>query len=281
VLRGKRLMAKKILVVDDEQSIRALLNDILSAEGYEVQDASNGKEAIEKIAKIVPDLIITDLQMPVMDGLELIKTVRAEQPDILFLVITGYATVDSAIQALQLGAINYITKPFKMEDLLGIVRKGLRINELKQVTMETLPYMEHSLRFNIPSQIKLIQGIIQKVIQSLVSMGYDPNESQNTIPLILNEAITNAIRHGNKGDDKKSVDINAFINNNGYSITVRDEGHGFNPETIPDPTEPENLLKTSGRGIFLIRCKVDNVEFNPKGNEMIMFKARDPEADSQ
>lgn len=274
-------MAKKILVVDDEQSIRVLLNDILSAEGYIVEDASNGKEAVERIEADAPDLVITDLQMPIMDGLDLIRKVRSEWPDILFLIITGYATVDSAIQALQLGAINYITKPFKMEDLLSIVRKGLRINELKQVTMETLPYMEQTLRFNIPSRIKLIQGIIQKVIQSLISLGFEPTEVQNTIPLILNEAITNAIRHGNKGDDNKSVEINVFINSSGYSITVRDEGHGFDPQSIPDPTEPENLLKTSGRGIFLIRCKVDNVEFNPKGNEMIMFKAKEPETVAQ
>jgi len=97
-------------------------------------------------------------------------------------------------------------------------------------------------------------------------------EKLGNILLAVTEAATNAIKHANKGDINKKVYIDAFVEGSNLIIKVKDEGNGFDPESIPDPTEPENLLKDSGRGVYLLRCYMDDLEYKktPTGMELIL-----------
>ena len=109
----------RILIVDDEASIREGLVDVLKDEGYDVTGASNGAEAIGAIAQCSYDVVVTDLRMPEIDGLEVLRRVGELSPQTLVLLITAYASVETAVEALRNGAHDYILKPLVVEDVLS------------------------------------------------------------------------------------------------------------------------------------------------------------------
>lgn len=121
----------KILVVDDEESIREFLEIMLRKEGYEVTVAEDGAVAKATLEKKSFDMIISDLQMPNMNGIELLKHVRADYPDIMFLMITAFGTTESAVDAMKMGAYDYITKPFKIDEVRINVANALRSKNLE------------------------------------------------------------------------------------------------------------------------------------------------------
>jgi ATP-dependent Lon protease len=123
-----------ILVVDDEEIARTNMEYILTREGYQVKTAANGLEALEKAREQAFDLILTDLKMDKMDGLQLLESVKEVAPHAAVIMITGFATVDTAVQAMQKGAVHYLSKPIKIEDLRASVKK---IYEKKRVLQKT------------------------------------------------------------------------------------------------------------------------------------------------
>ena len=119
-------MKEKILVVDDEQAIRILLSRALANLGkFQVEVAGNGEEALAKVEHGQFDLVLTDLKMPKMDGLELINRISTRRPDILTVLMTGHGSIDSAIKAMKRGASDYLTKPIDLEEMLLRLRRVL------------------------------------------------------------------------------------------------------------------------------------------------------------
>ncbi len=106
---------RKILIVDDEQNMRIVLFEALSRNGYEVAVSENGRTAVEMVKKNLPDLVIADIKMPEMDGIELLDRLKKQHPDLPVVIITGYAAVDTAVKAMKQGAFDYIIKPFPIE----------------------------------------------------------------------------------------------------------------------------------------------------------------------
>ncbi|MGB7567914.1 MAG: SpoIIE family protein phosphatase [Chitinivibrionales bacterium] len=109
------------------------------------------------------------------------------------------------------------------------------------------------------------------ILSSMDSLGY-PDESIRKMKIILTELFANAIYHGNKGDHSKKVTIGHIINKKKILVSIMDEGDGFDPAGIPDPTLPENLVKDCGRGLYIVHTYVDKVEFNAKGNRVTVIK---------
>ena len=123
---------KRILVVDDDESLRWVTQAQLQQSGYEVNAAANGNEGLASIQHAPPDLVITDLKMPGMSGLEFLKKIRADYPEILVIVVTAFGTVETAVEAMKAGAYDYITKPVNMDELRLIVSRGLEHLDLKE-----------------------------------------------------------------------------------------------------------------------------------------------------
>ncbi|MEK6672140.1 MAG: response regulator [Nitrospirota bacterium] len=125
------MSGKRILVVDDEEIIRVSCRKCLKPEGYEVDAASNGIEGMELITRSGNsyDLILTDLKMPDMDGMEFLARVKEAQPGAKVIMITGYNTVEYAVKAIKLGAYNYIEKPFTPDFLITAVKEALEAPE--------------------------------------------------------------------------------------------------------------------------------------------------------
>lgn len=125
----------KILVADDEQSMREFLEIMLKKEGYKVALASNGEEVTKMIEKDIFDLILLDIRMPKLDGISALKKIKSVNPETIVIMITAYASADTAIQAMKEGAYDYITKPFKVDEIKLIIRNAL---EKKQLQKENL-----------------------------------------------------------------------------------------------------------------------------------------------
>lgn len=123
VLRAAR--KPHILVVDDEEIARKNLTHILAKENYEVATASNGEEALKELGSSEFDVVITDLKMPGIDGMEILEKIKTKNPDTKVIMITGYATVPSAVEAMQKGAFNYISKPFKLDEVRTTMKNAL------------------------------------------------------------------------------------------------------------------------------------------------------------
>jgi len=123
-------MSEKVLVVDDEPGMRSLLTRVMEKEGYSAASCADGNEALQAIAKEDWDLVIADIDMPGMDGIELLKHIRKDSPQVPVLMITAYATVETAVEAMKLGAHDYITKPFAMDELKIVVGKALERQRL-------------------------------------------------------------------------------------------------------------------------------------------------------
>jgi DNA-binding response OmpR family regulator len=125
--------ALSVLIVDDDASFREVLVDVAARAGYQVLSCGDGGEALELVRRQSVDLVITDLVMPGPDGLEVLKAVRQHRPEALVIIITGHASLQTAIEAIREGAYDYIRKPFKLEEMeLAIKNVGERIRLLRE-----------------------------------------------------------------------------------------------------------------------------------------------------
>lgn len=123
ILRMSR--RERVLIVDDEDVARKNLSHVLERDDCEVFQASSGEEALRKLGSSDFDIVITDLRMPGIDGMEILERVKAKHPGIAVIMITGYATVETAVEAMKKGAFNYITKPFKLDDVRTTIKQAV------------------------------------------------------------------------------------------------------------------------------------------------------------
>ncbi len=129
----------RVLVVDDEKFIRDIIADFLGMEGYIVRTAEDGVSATNELERARYDMVISDLKMPKMGGLDLLREVARTHPDTLTVIMTGFGTVETAIDAMKRGAYDYILKPFKVEEIVHIVQRGL---EKRRLSAENLRLRE-------------------------------------------------------------------------------------------------------------------------------------------
>src|SRR5579871_5652911 len=129
----------RVLIVDDEKFIRDILADFLGMEGYIVRTAEDGAAALHELGNAHYDLIISDLKMPRMGGIELLEAIGTAAPHALTVIMTGFGTVETAIDAMKRGAYDYILKPFKVEEVIRVVQRGL---EKQRLSAENLRLRE-------------------------------------------------------------------------------------------------------------------------------------------
>jgi len=140
-------MPRRILVVDDESSMCEFMEIMLGREGYEVDSEQDGRSAVTKAREVPYDLVIADLMMPAMSGLELLDKIREDKPELPFLVMTAFASVETAIEALKKGANDYITKPFKVDEIKLAIQKTLENRELRRENRELKARLEDEYSF--------------------------------------------------------------------------------------------------------------------------------------
>jgi len=246
------------------------------------------------------DMAIIDLKMPGMDGMELLGRIKDHSSDITVVVITGYADVENTAKALKAGASDFLPKPFGAQEIFHSVSRLIELKKVREENKKVLPFFSFSMAAEIPSQTEHINGVIHYVTGNLKDLALCEELHMSNINIALYEALINAILHGNleissslreqedttylglmedrKGHEPyrdRQVHITAKESPTEVVYVVQDEGPGFDPTTLPDPTDPGNLEKISGRGILLIRTFMDEVYHNSSGNEITMIKRRD------
>jgi DNA-binding NtrC family response regulator len=158
----------KILVVDDEVPIREMIKKGLSQMGgFNVETAHNGLEAIERIEKDIFDLVLTDLKMPEMDGLELLKNIKGIRPEVMVILMTAYGSIETAVEAMRMGANDYITKPINFDDLLlhisKVQKESLLLKENRLLRMEVRKKFEFNNIIGKSKKMQEIFSLIEKV----------------------------------------------------------------------------------------------------------------------
>jgi len=153
---------EKILVVDDEQGLREVLSIMLKRTGYAVTSVADGEEAVELLSKEIFDLVITDLRMPKVNGMEVLKAAKSASPETVVLVITAFATADSAVEAMKQGAYDYLTKPFQVDEVQLIIRNAL---EKRRLTTENILLKREMASQSSFAQLVGQSEAIQKVFE--------------------------------------------------------------------------------------------------------------------
>jgi CheY-like chemotaxis protein len=291
-----------ILVVDDNPVDRTLAGSLVESHAdWKAVYANNGREALDVIGRSPPDLVLTDMVMPELDGLALVEEVRTHHPLVPVILMTAYGSEQIAIQALQKGAASYVPKGNLVKDLAETVESVLAISSgtrNQQRLLECLTQTES--HFILDNEPGLIPPLITYLQDNLTRMKLCDEIGRIRVSVALQEALINAIHHGNlevgsdlreRGDGSYEKLINERRIHKTYRsrrvyltarespaeavYVIRDEGPGFDPSSLPDPTDPTNLERVSGRGLLLIRTFMDEVHHNAQGNEITMVKRRD------
>lgn len=289
----------RILVVDDSATQLIQIQMLLESADYEVCTAVDGVQALQRIHELTPDLVVTDLQMPNMDGLELVREINRREIPVPVILTTNAGSELIASEALHAGAASYVPKSGLSSMLLPTILRTLQLKKSSLGNLELARCVDAiSMRWQLTNDQSLVPDLIGRVESILNELAtYDPGQHMQ-IAMALDEAIVNAMIHGNlevssdlrrSGDgqpylDKiverlsldpyrnRRVSFSLTADRRGVTFTIHDEGKGFNVKDVPDPTDPSNLEKESGRGLLLINAFMDEVHHSERGTQITMIK---------
>jgi CheY-like chemotaxis protein/anti-sigma regulatory factor (Ser/Thr protein kinase) len=287
------------LIVDDSLVDQRLASGLLKNRAdLDIVTAEHGAAALQVMDQRLPDVVLTDLQMPEMDGLQLVREVRKRFPAVPVVLMTAMGSEEIAAEALRAGAAGYVPKRYLSRDLAAVVERTLALTghaREQRHALECLACVEsHFVLDNDPSRIQPLLGYVRQDMSRIIRC--DETELMR-VRVALDEALTNAITHGNLEADSglrelggdhyqavleerraaapyrdRKVYVTCRLTPEQAMFTVRDEGRGFDPGSLPDPTDPSNLDKVAGRGMLLIRTFMDEVRHNDTGNQITMIK---------
>ncbi len=255
-------MPRKILIIDDYDDLASKLEEVFTAKGYIVEKTENPEDALKLKEKQNFDIIVSDLD--VHKDTNLPKSLKPPT----FRKNKKSLRIARAFKIL---AENYSLENFDENELKNIFETILGYKTQFVDREPQVKYVHERIEFVFPSALSLIYSILNYLVKRVEKTGVVSAESSNLF-VALDEAFVNAVKHGNKFDSKKLVRITADISSEEARFIVEDEGEGFDVNSIPDPTIEENLLKSSGRGVLIIKKIMDEAIYNEKGNRLEMVK---------
>ncbi len=292
-------MTARVLVVDDSAIDRRLAGALLAKRGYTVTYANDGVQALAQIAVERPSAVVTDLQMPEMSGLELVAAIRLRFPSIPVVLMTAHGSEEIALEALKRGASSYVPKRELAAELADTVASILELTTEASRTSTFDPVELGEVRFVLAPDLVGVAEVVGQLEAQLVQVGLADEMGILQVGVALREAIVNAVVHGNLEVNSellegggaafqaliaerqrvapykdRKVTVVARYSPDGVSYVITDEGRGFDPGALPDPTDVANLERASGRGLMLIQMFMDEVAFNASGNEIRMTKRK-------
>ena len=262
---------RRILIVDDNDELRAALEEVLRGLGHDVVATNDREIAVMRDDLDGFDLIISDLRDDAESGVEILSELHRQRLAVPVVVSSDEAQKPGIVKAFKMGAANFLRQPYNNDELRAIVEKTLSYKLRFVEDLKVLPYVREKIDFELPSDVSLMNGVLQYLIERVAQLGVIKPERSN-LYVALDEAFVNAVKHGNKNNPSKLVRITAELSAKEARFTVEDEGEGFNVQEIPDPCDPENLFKASGRGVLLIYNIMDEVQYNERGNRLTMVK---------
>lgn len=190
-------------------------------------------------------------------------------------IVTGECDERAYLTYISMGINGIITPPFNKVDVQGVLKSGIGREIPFPRNNELIREGQVRLDFIVPSKLSRILGVSRLVSFLSEEFGFPPEESRVNLPMVVDEALSNAIVHGNRSEEKLKVHVRIYISSRRIRIQIEDQGEGFIPEDVENPTEQENIYKKSGRGIYLLKELMDSVEFKKGGRLIELEKFND------
>jgi CheY-like chemotaxis protein/anti-sigma regulatory factor (Ser/Thr protein kinase) len=298
----------KILVVDDSEVDRALVKGILAHQpGFRIESAANGQEALTHMEHSLPDVVLSDLIMPGLDGLEVVAAVRKRYPRVPVIIMTAYGNESLAVSALEQGAASYVPKARQAELLVETVHRVIArtlADRTQDRLMNCLVKLECS--FLLENDPALIAPLVNMMQRTMAGMSLSDTTGRIRIGMAVEEALLNAMYHGNLEitaeeladaranlmdgyltriiDERRAkppfrdrkIIVGAQITTSGARFLIRDEGPGFDASQILGLAGVDRFERGRNRGLTLMRSFMDQVTYNDTGNQVILFKQSEP-----
>ena len=294
-----------VLIVDDSPSDRSLAAAHVenANKPWTTVLAESGRVALERMSEAVPDVVITDLRMPEMDGIELIEQVHLRFPETPVVIMTSRGSEALAVEALEKGAASYIPKNQLDERLVETIEQVVDLVRADANYQNLIDSMNRSeFEITIENDPQLIPPLVDLLQQMTYGMNIVDTADRRRVGIALDEALLNAMYHGNlelPPDDlpairrqlregnvasalqqraceeeyrDRRINVVATINREEARFTIRDDGMGFHPGSIPKAQDPHTLEAEGGRGLVLMANFVDALEFNEMGNSVTLVK---------
>ncbi len=294
----------RIIIAEDSATQAQAIKAMLQVRGFDVEIYSDGRQALAAVEAHPPDLVLTDLDMPNMDGLELVEAIRASRPQVPVVLMTAFGSEEIAMKALAGGAASYVPKRTLNQDLIETVDAVLTIGQPDRDLRRLSQFLtRYEVDFAIDNDPGLAPAVIAHVQRALASLEFSDENELLRIGVALEQAIHNAMFHGNleltsaemsdayqlddggKGyqeliDHRRSqspyrdrkVRIAVGISDREAVFDVQDEGAGFAAPRLGSGSEPDP--QDSNRGLKMIASLMDEVRFNSSGNQITLIKRR-------
>jgi len=280
-------MSATVLLAEDDAPSRQIYSTVLEGEGYHVIEVPDGQSALDVLNRQPVDLLVTDIMMPGMTGIELLQRARQIHPDLRAIVMTGHKTSEAVIGALANQACEFLEKPFRTEELLEALR--VVISHDSGLHFEVISDRPDWIEIRVPCDLSAVEPI-QRFLGHLHE--HISKETREAVGAVFRELLNNAIEHGGKCDPSKRVEIKYIQLKRAILYSIKDPGEGFDLSEIEHaafanpPGEPtrhmerrqELGLRPGGFGIMLASQVIDELVYNEKHNELIFVKYIDEES---
>jgi two-component system, OmpR family, response regulator len=282
VMAARMEQCKRVLIVDDDEAMHKLLNTILKSDQRAIENAFTGDEALALVSANAYDLVLTDIYMPGMDGLTLLKHIRAAQPQTSVIIMTAQTTPANVLESFSNQAFAYISKPFSRSGISDLVTNALstpaEADDIR-ILSATADWVSIELR----CKLKLAERLTSFFREFACDLG---PEEQERIATAFRELLMNAIEHGGKSDPDQKVNLTYIRTARSLIYFIRDPGDGFSFEALDHAAvsnsedEPfrhvlvrnEKGIRPGGFGILMTRNFADELLYNAKGNEVMFIK---------
>lgn len=288
-----------ILVAEHSDAERAEIGEVLKAAGHTPAFAYTGEEALAAVQASHPDLLVADAELAGLDGIKLTGKMRQQHPTVPVLLVIDVVNKEVVAAALRAGAAAYLPRQIVARELPAVVRELLNVaasQRRRVMFLQRLAAVEY--RFELESDPDLVTNMVSQAELLLAQMELFDDADRMRVGVAIHEALVNAVVHGNlevASDLKKggweeyhaaiarrrqetpychrrvTVDMSAERRKS-FTVRITDQGPGFDVAALPDPTDPENILKGCGRGLLMIRSFFDDVVHSPTGNQITMTK---------
>lgn len=290
-----------VLVVDDSVVDRRLAAGLIEQlEGWKVLSVGDGGAALATVVEQPVDIVVTDLQMPNFSGLDLVKELRREFPQIPVVLMTAQGSEEIAVKALQAGAASYVPKRALANALAPTLRRVLATASEERSQQSLWDRLKHLFEaYVLATDLGPLMALSRHFQQTIGgAWGLDQTDRLR-IGTAIEEALLNAYYHGSlevpselKDEDftrfhaladersqqapyrDRTIGVGMDLTLQEARVTVRDEGPGFDPNTLPDASDAQNLDRLCGRGVMLMRAFMNEVRYNDAGNEVTLVKRR-------
>lgn len=292
-----------ILLAEDSPTHTALMQSLLADDSHTVECVTNGREAMSSLEKKLPDLVVTDLRMPEMNGQELVQEVARRFPQIPSIVVTARGSENLAVDALALGAANFVPKNSLSKLLVHVVRQTLKMAEVDAIYSQFTGQLERpEYSFTLFNHVAAIEPAVLYVVQSLAAAARMDSTQRIRVGTALASAIFNSICYGNlcitdddtfvsrllAGDPSGEADLNSRADSAPYrdlevqlKVSVGDhdtrflvshDGEGRMTRMTPAPGTPKSFELEQCRGLMLITSVMDDIVFHSDYTEVVMVK---------